>query len=498
MDFGGADSGSIACESWIVSERMRFFSRFHTFRGKKRLFGHFFHAQYILLGLVEVATFTCVPIFVIPQFEMEAAQQTLLQPTWATSAFFSLILVLFIGSMGLYDTRQRTGYFRVVLPRLIIACSIAGIVILLMMRFSFHDTFDYSRLAQFIVISLIYSSVLRVYFEKYVDGNILKRRILVVGAGGKARHIEKLRRRSDRRGFELVGCIAIGAIDAVRMSPNKVISLDGNICAYALINRIDEIVIALDDRRLKLPLDDLLDCRMSGINVLEMQDFFERETEKINLEILNPSWLIYAKGFRRNLLRSTAKRIFDIVVSSLLMIVALPVMAIVTLSILIEERGKGSILYYQRRVGRGGSCFDLIKIRSMCVNAEADGVARWAEKNDSRVTRVGAFIRKYRLDELPQLWNVLIGDMSIVGPRPERPEFVEKLCKKNPFYAERHRVKPGIAGWAQGSYPYGASEKDSIQKLEYDLYYVKNHGILFDMYVLMQTVEVVLFGKGSR
>jgi sugar transferase (PEP-CTERM system associated) len=477
---------------------MRFFSRLHTFRGKIRLYGHFFHAQYILLGLVEFATFTCVPIFVLPLFESEALQQSLTQPTLATCAFFSLILVFFIVSMGLYDTRQRTGFFGVVLPRLIVAFAMAGIVILLILQIFFHEVFNYTLLAQFIVISLIYSSILRIYFEKYVDGNILKRRILVVGAGEKAGYIERLRRKVDRRGFEMVGYIALKGNDAIRVSSEKVILLDGSICAYALINRIDEIVIALDDRRLKLPLDDLLDCRMSGINVVDMQDFFERETEKINLEILRPSWLIYAKGFRRNILKSTTKRIFDIVVSLFLLIVTLPVMAIVALSILIEDRGTGSILYYQRRVGRGGSYFDLIKIRSMCVDAEADGIARWAEKNDSRITRVGAFIRKYRLDELPQLWNVLVGDMSMVGPRPERPEFVEKLCKKNPFYAERHRVKPGVAGWAQGSFPYGASEKDSIQKLEYDLYYVKNHGILFDMYVLMQTVEVVLFGKGSR
>ncbi len=477
---------------------MTFFSRLHTFRGKIRLFGHFFHAQYILLGLVEFATFTCIPIFVLPLFEDEAIRQSIIQPTWATCAFFSLILVFFIVSMGLYDTRQRTGYFRVVLPRLLIAFIMSGIVILFMLQIFFYDFFDYTRLSQFIIISLIYSSILRIYFEKYVDGNILKRRILVVGAGKKAGYIEKLRRKADRRGFDLVGYVAIEENDAVQVSSSKVIFLDGTICAYALINRIDEIVIALDDRRLTLPLDDLLDCRMSGINVIDMQDFFERETEKINLEILHPSWLIYAKGFRRNILRSTTKRIFDVVVSSSLLILALPIMALVALLILVEERGRGSILYYQQRVGRGGGYFDLIKIRSMCEDAEADGIARWAVKNDSRITRVGAFIRKYRLDELPQLWNVLAGDMSMVGPRPERPEFVEKLCKTNPFYAERHRVKPGVTGWAQGSYPYGASEKDSIQKLEYDLYYVKNHGILFDMYVLMQTVEVVLFGKGSR
>jgi len=339
----------------------------------------------------------------------------------------------------------------VVLPRLIVAFMMATMVLVITILLQINNGFDFTRLAQFIVVSLIYSCILRVYFEKFVDGNILKRRILVVGTGEKAVNFESLRRKTDQRGFDLVSYIAIVANDPIKVSPENSISLVGNICAYALANRIDEIVIALDDRRKKLPLDDLLDCRMSGINVIEIQDFFERETEKIHLDFLQPSWLIYAKGFHRNLLRSTSKRAFDVIASSILLVLALPITLLVALFIFMESRGKGSVLYFQRRVGLGGRNFDLIKFRSMCVDAEQDGVARWAVENDPRVTRVGAFIRKYRLDEIPQLWNVLAGDMSIVGPRPERPEFVERLCKIIPFYAERHRVKPGIAGWAQES-----------------------------------------------
>ncbi|MCP4238231.1 MAG: TIGR03013 family PEP-CTERM/XrtA system glycosyltransferase [Aestuariibacter sp.] len=485
-------------DAGLGSKDMRLFSRLHTFRGKIRLFGHFFHAQYILLGLVEFVTFACIPYFVIPLFEAGTTQHLPTHLPMATSAFYAMILVFFLVSMGLYDTRQRTGLLRVVLPRLVVAFLMTTIILLLMITFYFDGSFDAKRLAQFIVASFIYSFVLRIYFEKVVDGNILKRRIVIVGTGNKAVNFERLRRKTDQRGFELVSYIPVVANDPIKVSPENAISLVGNICTYALENRIDEIVIALDDRRRKLPLDDLLDCRMSGINVIEMQDFFERETEKIHLDFLQPSWLIYAKGFHRNMLRTTTKRVFDVAVSSMLLLISLPVMALVALAILVESRGVGPVLYHQRRVGRGGSNFDLIKFRSMCVDAEHDGVARWAEMNDPRITRVGAFLRKYRLDELPQLWNVLAGDMSIVGPRPERPEFVEKLCNINQFYRERHRVKPGIAGWAQESYPYGASEKDSIQKLQYDLYYVKNHGILFDCYVLAQTVEVVLFGKGSR
>ena len=241
-----------------------------------------------------------------------------------------------------------------------------------------------------------------------------------------------------------------------------------------------------------------MNCRMTGINVTDMLDFFEREMGLLQLDLIQPGWLIHADGFKRNLLRSTIKRSFDIIASGLLLLVLLPVIIITAIAILIESGWKGPVLYFQERVGLGGNPFNVIKFRSMQTTAEADGQARYAETNDPRVTRVGSFIRKYRLDEIPQLWNVFVGEMSLVGPRPERPVFVDNLCKINPLYPERHRVKPGVTGWAQLCYPYGASEKDSIEKLKYDLYYVKNHGIFFDFYILIQTIEVVLFKKGSR
>jgi sugar transferase (PEP-CTERM system associated) len=267
---------------------------------------------------------------------------------------------------------------------------------------------------------------------------------------------------------------------------------------YCIEYGVDEIVIANDDRRGNLPLNELLDSRMSGINVIEMLDFFERETEKIRLDLLRPSWLIYADGFKRNLFRSGTKRLFDLIMSSLILLVCSPFIAVTALAIYLEGGGKGPIFYTQQRVGKNGKNFMLRKFRSMRTDAELDGVARFADKEDARVTRVGLFIRKYRLDELPQIWNILVNDMSLVGPRPERPEFVEQLVKENPLYRERHRVTPGLAGWAQLRYPYGASLRDSIEKLQYDLYYVKNHGVLFDFYILVQTAEVVLFNKGVR
>jgi exopolysaccharide biosynthesis polyprenyl glycosylphosphotransferase len=206
--------------------------------------------------------------------------------------------------------------------------------------------------------------------------------------------------------------------------------------------------------------------------------------------------MIFGSGFRRDIVRRYSERAFDLFASLVLLLLALPVMLITVLAIKLEEGPRAPILYGQPRVGYAGRVFRVLKFRSMRVDAEKDGKARWAQANDDRVTRVGRFIRKVRIDELPQLFNVLSGRMSFVGPRPERPEFVKQLAESIPYYDVRHAVKPGITGWAQLCYPYGASEQDAMEKLQYDLYYVKNHSLIFDILILLQTVEVILFGKG--
>jgi sugar transferase (PEP-CTERM system associated) len=226
--------------------------------------------------------------------------------------------------------------------------------------------------------------------------------------------------------------------------------------------------------------------------------FLERETGRLHLDVLNPSWIIFADGFRRDAVRQATKRTFDILASLALVLVTWPFMLITLVAIAFEDGLRKPFLYRQRRVGLDGHEFDVLKFRSMGVDAERDGQARWATGSDDRVTRVGRIIRKIRIDELPQIFNVLRGDMSFVGPRPERPQFVAQLAESIPYYDERHCAKPGITGWAQVCYPYGSSEKDSLEKLQYDLYYVKNHGVLFDLMILLQTVEVVLMGKGGR
>ncbi len=489
---------SISNESGAAVAEMNPFSRVHSFRGKIRLFGHYFPAQFLLLTFLEYSAFACAPIFTLPliEFELGLVDRPLM-PLWPESLFLGMILTLSMASMGLYDSSQRED-FRSVALRLLAAFSFGMMAILLVVSLVPGFRFDIIRVDLFLVVSLIYSAILRAYFYKYVDGNVLQRKIVVLGAGKRARSIERLRRKSDKRGFDLIGFFRGSSEGVVHVDPSHLIAIEEPIRDYCIRHGIDEIVIANDDRRGNLPLDDLLDCRMSGINVIEMLDFFERETEKIRLDLLRPSWLIYADGFKLNLLRSVLKRLFDIVMSSAILIFCAPFIGLTALAIFLEAGGKGPIFYTQQRVGRNGKTFKLLKFRSMRTDAEMDGVARWASEGDTRVTRVGSFIRKYRLDELPQIWNIFVNDMSLVGPRPERPEFVESLIEKNALYRERHRVTPGLAGWAQLRFPYGASEEDSIEKLQYDLYYVKNHGVLFDFYILVQTAEVVLFNKGVR
>jgi sugar transferase (PEP-CTERM system associated) len=319
--------------------------------------------------------------------------------------------------------------------------------------------------------------------------------VLVYGCSARVRPFAKLRRRSDRRGFHIVGFVA---------PPGETPDLDGEIIlqapqglpALCTEHGVEEIVIALQDRRQRLPSNELLQCRMAGIGVVDLVTFLERENGLILIEGLNPSWMIFGEGFRHNLWRRVTSRLLDLLASLALLVVAGPIMLVTALVIWLDDGRRDGVFYRQERVGFGGRGFELLKFRSMRVDAEAAGAPQWAQKNDPRVTRLGGFLRKSRIDELPQLLNVLRGEMSFVGPRPERPHFVRQLEDKIPFYAQRHTVKPGITGWAQLCYPYGASENDALQKLQYDLYYVKNSTLLFDLAILVQTAEVVFMGKG--
>jgi sugar transferase (PEP-CTERM system associated) len=256
------------------------------------------------------------------------------------------------------------------------------------------------------------------------------------------------------------------------------------------------IVAVRQQRGGVLPLRSLLDCRLDGVQITDLARYFERVHGQVPIESLKVSWLIYGHGFRQNALRNAVKRCFDLIVSAALIVLTAPIVLIAMLMIAAE--GGGPIIYRQERVGSRGRTFTVLKLRSMARDAEQDGKPTWAVRNDARVTKVGRFIRRTRIDELPQLLNVLKGEMSFVGPRPERPEFVAMLTEQIPFYAVRHSVKPGLTGWAQVRYSYGATVEQSIRKLEYDLYYVKNHTLLLDLVILLETVRVVLLGEGAR
>jgi sugar transferase (PEP-CTERM system associated) len=287
-------------------------------------------------------------------------------------------------------------------------------------------------------------------------------------------------------GFPLEGRLPL---DRLRQMP-------GDLVALAKVEGADEIVVALDDRRGSMPVDALFQCRMHGLRVVDSATFLERETGKVDLDGAYPSWLIFSQGFRRGPLGDIAKRAMDITFSLTLLIATLPLLII--LSILIKLDSRGPVFYRQARVGLRGQVFSIYKFRSMVVDAESKSGAKWAQAGDPRVTRIGRFIRRMRIDEIPQVLNVLKGEMSFVGPRPERPEFVKELSKEIRFYNERHRTKPGLTGWAQINYPYGASVKDANEKLKYDLYYLKNRSILLDIFILLQTLRIVVFGEGVR
>jgi sugar transferase (PEP-CTERM system associated) len=337
----------------------------------------------------------------------------------------------------------------------------------------------------------------RTLFIRIISDNTLKRRVLVLGTGINADRIEHYYASIKEAGFLVVGYVPLG--DSVNLvDENRQIFKDQSLLTIANRMAVDEIVIAVDDRRKKMPIEELLECKINGVQVLDLLTFFEKEMSIINIDLLYPSWMLFSSGFRQKLVSVYFKRTFDVTVSLVILLIASPFMLLVTIASLIESRGRDPILYSQVRVGKRGKPFRVYKFRSMRTDAEADGVARWATKNDTRVTPLGRFIRKTRLDELPQLFNVLKGDMSLVGPRPERPEFVEQLSRDIPYYAERHWVKPGLTGWAQMLYPYAATEEDTKRKLEYDLYYVKNGSTMLDTIILLQTIEVVLLGKGAQ
>jgi len=467
------------------------------FRHSTRLFRYHVPTEFVLLAIIEFLALM-LSLYLSLEFRFFDDDWTRSLGSFLPRAIlYATVMQLSLVAFGVYQ-RQTGRFFEALVLR--IASGLLLGLIPLGVSFYLAPTLFLGRgvLALSVFFSFIFISLIRLYFRRVVKEHNMWSRILVLGSGENANLVKAEQKEGGLNGLNIIGYVSLPG-DKVCGLEEEAITLNQRLVQYVQEKDVDEIVLAMDDRRTAhIPPRDLLDCKMSGIDILDMVTFFERRTGKIRLDIMNPSWLYLSDGFYESTFRNLGKRIFDIAIVLFFLPVALPMMLLVTMAIFIESQGRGPIFYSQTRVKQYGEPFQIYKFRSMVSDAEKDGIARWASKNDSRITRVGSILRKGRLDELPQLFNVLKGDMSFVGPRPERPEFVEKLAKKIPYYEERHRVKPGLTGWAQISYSYADTEDDSLEKLQYDLYYVKNYSIFLDLLILLQTVEVVLLSKGAQ
>lgn len=409
----------------------------------------------------------------------------------------SMLLVMSL--LGVYGQSSVEGW-KATLIRLVVAAGVGFAVVSLLSR-GLNETLEVLGVPGAIGVAgaLALISVERVVVFRWTGAKALRPQVLVLGTGSRASRVDEIvRAQPTARRMDIVGFVPGNEAEHY-VPPRRLIHRAEGERLWDLVRRhgINEIIVGVRDRRNGgLPIEELLECRLHGVRVTYLTDFFERETGQIRVESLNTSWLIFSEGFRRNSVRNIVKRTFDFLASSALLAVTAPIMLLTAGAILLTMGAP--VFYKQERVGERGRVFTIRKFRSMCNDAEQDGKAVWAMTDDDRVTPVGRVIRLLRIDELPQIFNVFRGDMSFVGPRPERPEFVSELTAQIPYYDARHSIKPGITGWAQVRYAYGASVEDARQKLQYDLYYVKNHTLFLDIMILLDTVQVVLLGKGAR
>jgi len=414
--------------------------------------------------------------------------------TIALAIFFTAVVIPLSAAFGLYTAKPNRPTARAIALTAFMLLVGAGAVYaasyLMPQGRRLQDA-----LAVAMVVALLGIIAIRQLMRIVIRQRSASHRVLIVGTGAQAVMVASALSEVQSKGFKVAGFYAAND-GAEPLIPKEQIVAEEPIDLAARRLGVSEIVVAVANQRGGvLPLRQLLECKAHGLRVTNLSGFFERLRGEVPIETLKASWLIYGDGFKQGRARAFAKRLTDILASVILLTLAAPVMAITALAILIES-GR-PILYRQERVGRGGRAFTVIKFRSMRQDAERDG-ARWAAKNDDRVTRVGRLIRRCRIDEIPQLFNVLTGDMSLVGPRPERPKFVEALTAEIPFYALRHSMKPGVTGWAQVRFHYGSSVDDARRKLQYDLYYVKNNSLALDLWILLETIRVVILREGAQ
>jgi sugar transferase (PEP-CTERM system associated) len=473
-----------------------------------RLFGHSIDIPAIVLAVVE---FLIIFALVVSLHHVLAAEKYSVsrESPYLSGVLIGGTAVVGMLSVGLYS-RQIFVHWSDALSRALVILPLVTLSMLLVIEvydqwigvIPHRGNYLLSGLAMLIFTPILMGE--RRLFVLIVDRTgLFVRRVLVLGTGERPAKIEQLSQRFLYRSLVVVGYVRlspdhdalpapVSRRDTTRdaqfdVAPDNLLRLCRNL-------QIDELVVATDDGEL-LPFRDLLNCKMAGVGVTDYTSFWERETGEIDLDEINPNWMLFSRGFRMGPLRTLVKRGVDLVIALALLALASPILLLTALTLKVQ--GGGPLLYRQERVGLHGKTFTIIKFRSMRVDAEKDG-PRWAALNDTRITPVGNFIRRTRIDELPQIFNVLKGDMSIVGPRPERPIFVDTLSERIPYYRERHLAKPGITGWAQINYPYGATEKDARMKLAYDLYYIKNRNIFLDVIIILQTLEVLLWNSGAR
>lgn len=454
-----------------------------------RINKHFIHTPYLWLGVVETGCLVMANLWVQSFLS--------LTPNWPGALVFALILGCCTLSMGVYGALLRESPLSLILRVLVSFCLLAAVALFVLGQIWTIDCFGSKAVFWSVIIAGAVVVPIRLLFRALVDLNQLRRRVVLFGAGTKAQKLlAELAPEKSTLAIEVVGCIA-NSNESVEVDRSLLMPEPSDWLSFSSANQISEIVICPDERRRndgsEFPLAELLDCKLAGIESSSALSFYERELGKIDLSSLQPSWMLFSDGFNYSKRSVLAKRLFDLLLAGCFFLFAWPLMLLTALAVRLES--PGPVLYHQTRVGLNGRHFRIYKFRSMRTDAEKGG-AQWAVKNDSRITKVGAFIRNTRLDELPQLYNVLSGSMSFVGPRPERPEFVVDLTQQIPYYGLRHKVKPGLMGWAQLKYPYGASVDDARHKLQYDLYYTKNHSFFIDVLIMIQTVEIVLLGKG--
>ncbi len=413
-----------------------------------------------------------------------------------SAAAFAFAMVFSMSALGMYQINFRES-FRNTFLRLMPSCMLGFVIITLVFYLLPDLYFGRGILGLIFIIAASGILAVRILFFKSSQNKLLESRIIFLGGGALAQECSHLAMHNIfYHKYNIVGFIPVPA-EECRVPSSVILPAGESLYATAKKYNASEIVVSVRNRRGgTFPIQELLECKLNGIKVTDSSEFFEREACQIRVDSLQPSWLVFGDGFDQSFLRAFGKRTFDLLVSVLIFIVALPVMLITALLIYIEDRAP--IFYKQERVGKDGHSFMVLKFRSMRNDAETITGPQWASTDDPRTTKVGRVIRKLRIDELPQILNVLKGEMSFVGPRPERPYFVEQLCEEIPYYNMRHSIKPGITGMAQVRYQYGASVEDSIQKLQYDLYYVKNNSLFLDILILIDTLQVVLLGKGSR